>query len=91
MDSFYNLFFVDEEVLKQNIQKLLLQKSQASLSEIVKNFPIKKGIAELVGYISIAKKLESVVIDKKSYELLDIEDENGNYKKIKIPKIIFAR
>jgi len=91
MDSFYNLFFVDEEVLEQNIQKILLQKEQVSLSEIVKNFPVKKGIAELIGYISIAKKLESVAIDQDCYEVLDIKDDNGNQKKIKIPKIIFAR
>ncbi len=91
MDSFYNLFFVDEEVLKQNIQKMLLKKDQVSLSEIIKNFPIKKGIAELVGYISIAKNSTTVAIDEVNGEILDIRDENNSRKKVKIPKIIFVR
>lgn len=91
MDSFYNLFFVDEEVLEQNIQKMLLQKEQISLLQITENFPIKKGISELVGYISIAKKSQSVLIDENISEMLNIEDENKNQKKVKVPKIIFVR
>lgn len=91
MDSFYNLFFIDEELLELNIQKKLLHQEQVSLREVVKSFPVKKGVAELVGYISIAKKSRSTVIDETSNELLEIQDANGNNKKIKIPKIIFVR
>ena len=91
MQSFYNLFFIDEEVLELNIQKILLHNEQVSLSEVVKSFPVEKGVAELVGYISIAKKSDSTVVDETKSEVLDIKDENGNSKKIKIPKIIFVR
>ena len=91
MESFYNLFFINEELLELNIQKKLLHQEQVSLGEVVKSFPVQKGVAELVGYISIAKKSSSTVIDEASSELLNIQDANGNNKKIKIPKIIFVR
>lgn len=91
LESFYNQFFVDEESLEQNIRHVLLKKEQVGLSEVLKEFPVKKGVAQLVGYISIAKKSHSVVIDESCYEIVDIEDESSNQKRVKVPKIIFVR
>lgn len=91
MESFYNLFFVDEELLKRNIEKKLFQKSQVTLLEVIETYPIKKGVAELVGYISLAKNSQNVIIDESKKELLTLEDEHGKSKKISMPKIIFVR
>jgi len=91
MKSFYNLFFIDEEQLAQNIQKKLLNSSQVKLSEVLEAFPISKGIAELVGYISFAKRSENVMLDESSVEYVDIGDESGITKRVKLPKIIFVR
>ena len=91
MESFYNLFYIDEEILAQNIQKKLLNASQVKLSEVLDSFPITKGIAELVGYISLAKKSENVMMDESSVEFIEISDENGVSKRVKLPKIIFVR
>ena len=91
MESFYNLFYIDEELLLQNIQKLLLKSTQVKLSKVLEEFPISKGIAELVGYISLAKKSENVMLDESSIEFIEISDESGVSKKVKLPKIIFVR
>ena len=91
MESFYNLFYIDETQLLQNINKTLMQKPQVKLSEIIKSYPITKGISELVGYISLAKKGENVVIDEKKRESISIEDIDGRRKKVILPKIIFVR
>ncbi len=91
MESFYNLFYVDETELLQNINKTLMQKPQVKLSEIVEYYPITKGISELVGYISLAKKSESVVIDERKKESITIEDMDKRRKKVILPKIIFVR
>lgn len=91
MESFYNLFYIDEEQLAQNIQKKLLNSPQVKLSELLEEFPISKGIAELVGYISLAKKSENVMFDEQNAEYVKISDENGMNKRVKLPKIIFVR
>ena len=91
MDSFYTLFFIDEEQLAQNIRKKLLSAPQVKLSEVIEAFPVSKGIAELVGYISLAKKSEYVRIDESSVEYIEISDESGTRKRVRVPKIIFVR
>jgi len=91
MEGFYNIFFVDELELTRNIQKELLKTVQIKLSEIVKKYPIKKGVAELVGYISLAKNGDNVMINESQKETIMISDTQGNMKKIKIPKIVFVR
>lgn len=90
MESFYNLFYIDEEQLAQNIQKKLLTSNQVTLSEVLMEFPISKGIAEVVGYISLAKKSENVLFDESSLEYIEISDESGVSKRVKLPKIIFV-
>ncbi len=91
MESFYNLFYIDEALLAQNIQKALLKKPQIKLSEIIETYPISKGVAELIAYISLAKNSENVVIDEKEKGLLVISDAEGKSKKVALPKIIFVR
>jgi len=91
LESFYNLFYIDEAQLLHNINKELLKKPQVKLSEIVENHPITKGVSELVGYISLAKKGENVVIDEREKESVSIEDVDGRSKRVILPKIIFVR
>ncbi len=91
MNSFYDIFFVDEQSLKRNINEILLYKPQCSIKDIAEKFTIKKGIAELVGYLSIAKNSSSVLLDENSFESVKIEDAYGFEKFVKLPKIIFVR
>jgi len=91
MDSFYNLFFIDEALLMQNIQKELLHASQINLSKLIEKYPIKKGISELIGYVSLAKNTQDVYIDTKQKEFIEIEDTQGRKTRVALPKIIFVR
>ena len=91
MESFYDIFFVDEALLAQNIQKELLHTPQVKLSEVIEKHPITKGVAELVGYISLAKNSQNVMIDERVKEFVTLKDAQGMSKKIALPKIIFVR
>jgi len=90
LDSFYTQFYVDEEILKRNISEILLYQPQCSIRDIVERFGIKKGIAELVGYITIAKNSENTMVDETS-QTIEILDSDGLRKSVKLPKIIFVR
>jgi len=89
LESFYNLFFIDEAKLQNNINYFLQIKPQVSLLEVVEKFPVTKGVAELVSYLSIAKKDDNSIIYLDKLEKITISDENGVKKRVRIPKIIY--
>jgi hypothetical protein len=91
MQSFYHQFFIDEELLKRNIKKILKSQAQCTLEDILSEFEIKKGVAELVGYLSIAKNSDSARIDLDKKIRLRIEDFDGLKKVILMPQILFVR
>ena len=91
MESFYEIFFVDEEQLKHNINYFLQIQPQCTLEEIVQKFPITKGVSELVAYLSIAKNSSDARVDLQQQVMLEITDEHAVTKRVKIPKIIFTK
>lgn len=91
IESFLHQCYVDEALLKRRIDTLLKRRVQCTLGEVVAHFGVDKGIAELVGYYSIAKSRGTARIEKDSFETVDIADFDGNTKKVRIPKTIFTR
>lgn len=61
------------------------------MQEITGEYPITKGVAELIGYLSMAKKFPNTVLYEEHSEAIVIEDENGIFKKVQLPKIVFVR
>ncbi|MBN2824326.1 MAG: DUF3375 family protein, partial [Campylobacterales bacterium] len=91
IDSLYQQFFIDEEELHANIKKILLHQPQCSLEDISKAFGIKKGVAEVIGYLSIAKNSDNALIDNDRLVTLQIKDSNENIKSVKMPKVVFVK
>ena len=91
LNSLYDIFFVDEEKLKNNINYFLQIQSQITLEQILEKFPITKGVAELVSYLSIAKNSQNSIVDMDNKIKLIIKDEHNNTKVVSIPKIIFTK
>ncbi len=50
----YDIEEVDQGLLADRLRELLLEGQQTSLSELVTRFPVTRGAAEIVGYLSIA-------------------------------------
>ena len=91
LSGFYNIFFVDEEKLKSNINYFLQIQPQVSLFEVIEKFPITKGVAELISYISIAKNSTDTIINMDEKIKFTITDESNNTKVVSLPKIIFIK
>jgi len=82
--------FVNEEELKRNVKTVLTKLNRVSLKELISYFPVKKGIAEIVGYISVATNLKNTIFIENSYEKIEIE-HNDKKILIKVPLIIFSK
>lgn len=89
----YEQFDIDIPRLKNNIKQLLKKHLRVSLPELLKEYPVEKGVAEVVAYLDIASKNEkrhSVSADEQD-EIRIHNSQTGQTFKVKIPKIIFSR
>ncbi len=97
----YQQQWVDETQLRKNIRRLLQTQQQISLSEVLQQYPLKQGLAELVAYLNIATQRKHTVIDETASEELILHHDKKASAKHKlltvtqriayIPKIIFSR
>jgi hypothetical protein len=91
LESFYHQCYVDEALLRRQIDTLLQERPVCSLGDLAEAFGIDKGVAELVGYLSIARLDEWAQIAEDETEQLDVRDFDGNKKRVVLPKITFVR
>ena len=88
----YEQFEINIPKLKDHIKQLLLRKhGPVSLPELIREYPIEKGIAEVVAYLDIASKNEKrcTVSPNEQDEILILNAQTGHRFQVKIPKIIF--
>lgn len=80
---------IDKELLRKRIKKILKEKSQTTLLDLVENYGgLEKGLPELFGYIGIVKEFKhSISLEKTQNVVFDVE----NKKQIKIPEIILTK
>jgi hypothetical protein len=89
LTKLYAQVYVDEQILQQNIKKLLQKESQFTLIELNQAYPIKKGLSELVVYLKIAQNMESAYIEENQVEIV-IEDEYKKRKRVRMSNIVFV-
>jgi len=88
----FEQFYVDIELLRNNIKILLRTKSQVSLSELVQHYTPTKGIAEILGYMQIATGDSRHYVNDKQKESLTVQNiDTGESYKLQAPLIIFNR
>jgi hypothetical protein len=91
LSKLYAQVYVDEQLLRGNIRKLLQQRPQFSLKELNKVYPIVKGLSELVVYLKIAQNMKSSYLDENYRDEIVIEDEHGNKKRVIMQRMVFVR
>lgn len=89
-DALFDQFVVDRAKLQSRINSALQASEQISLSELTRNYPVEKGIAELVTYFSIAAE-GGAVFDEDHHEEIILHEENATEKRVRVPRVIFTR
>lgn len=90
LTKLYAQVYVDEAMLKQNIKKLLQQKSQFTLKELNEVVPIEKGVSEVVVYLKLAQNMKNTYLEERRDTML-IQDEQGKQKRVVMPRVVFVR
>jgi hypothetical protein len=89
--ALYAQTVIDKRELAANIRRALQTQSQIILSELLAEYPLRHGLAELIAYMQLASESSRAVIAGNESELVEWETENGSTRRVRLPKIIFAR
>ncbi len=88
----FEQFYVDIEVLRNNIKEALRSKTQIALSELLHLYKSQKGVSEILAYMQIAANDNRHIIKSELKEELVIENKEINKKYfLSVPLIIFSR
>ena len=88
----FEQFYVDIDVLRNNVKTILRSKAQVSLSEVLLHYETTKGIAEVLGYMQIASEDARHYLNNEREEILSITNkDDGSKYELQAPLIIFKR
>ncbi|MCA9979848.1 MAG: DUF3375 domain-containing protein, partial [Anaerolineales bacterium] len=87
LETLYTQFFVDENLLREQIDALLEEQPQATLSDVLARYPLRKGLAELLGYFAIASRTQPQGIDAQTVVAVSLAADRF----IRVPQITFDK
>ena len=90
-DALFDQVYVDKTVLLSRIRQALQTRHQISLADVLGEWPLDHGLAELVAYLSIASEDDAAVIDDSHKQTLWWTDENGTRREATLPLVVFGR
>jgi len=89
LDRVVNSTHINKVQLLKNVQRLLNDKPTVVLSEVLQEYPVTKGLAEVLGYFSLVPQNEKYLINQEETEYLQFDFENDKF--LKAPQIIFSK
>jgi flagellar motility protein MotE (MotC chaperone) len=90
-DALFEQVYVDKTQLTDQIRRSLQTRSQITLADLVEEYPLTHGLAELVAYFSLATEEQGAVIDDRHKQELSWSDAAGRMRRATLPLVIFSR
>jgi len=87
----FNLVYIDENRLRENIACELEDCGQIRLQEIIQKHPLDHGLAELISYVNLAEKDTYSLVDEDFTDSVTWTDLSGRKRNARFPRIIFNR
>ena len=91
VSSLFSQTFVDQARLVDNIRRLLPERSSTLLTDILDFYPVEQGVAEILGYLSLAESDVSVSLDETEEVVVDYRDPDGGARRARMPKATVSR
>lgn len=90
-DALFDQVYVDKPRLAGQIRRALQTRRQIALTELIADYPLEQGLAELVAYLSLASEDHQAVIDDQQTQTVHWSDRDGRARQATLPLIIFSR
>lgn len=91
LDALLAQHAVDEAELDEHIRDLLAEQPQVTLAQLAQRFPLRYGVAEIVGYLTLAGREGRADIDPNAHEVVPLPEREGQARRLRVPKVIFIR
>jgi len=90
-ERLYSQFDIDREELQARINQLLQSHSQVTLRAVVEQYPVERGLAEILVYVDIALKNKKAFVNEEIYETVILWNKfSDKHFKIQIPQIVIC-
>jgi hypothetical protein len=87
----FDQVYVDRALLASQVRRALQGRGQVGLPELVRRRPLEHGLAELVGYLSLADDAFTVVLDESVREQVSWRDPDGRERVATLPRVIYVQ
>ncbi|PID57762.1 hypothetical protein CSB45_05925 [candidate division KSB3 bacterium] len=84
-----NQFEINKESLLNRIRLRLHGSPQVTLLDVLEEYPLQDGLAELLTYFSIASQSSKHLIDDGQYDKIPLQGEHRRV--VRIPRIVFTK
>lgn len=89
--ALYTHVSINKATLLKQIESLLQENDEVSLVQVIKAYPIKHGLAELIGYLSLVQDNPHSAILPSISEPILWQDSDGNTHKADFCRIVYRR
>jgi hypothetical protein len=89
--ALYSQFVIDKAALAQHIRQALQQRTQISLAELLVQYPLRQGLAELVAYLQLAAEQGAAMADDADEDVVTWQSLAGTTMSARLPRVIFSR
>lgn len=90
-EALFEQVYVDKAALSDRIRRALQTRDQITLTTLLAEHPLERGLAELVAYLSLAAEDNNAVIDETRTENIAWTDALGRIREASMPSVIFSR
>ncbi|MBI3898375.1 MAG: DUF3375 domain-containing protein [Gammaproteobacteria bacterium] len=90
-DALFDQIYVDKAELSRRIHRMLQTRQQVALAHLLDEFPLERGLAELVCYLALAADDSKAMIDDTRMQTVTWTDDRGRTLEAHMPTVIFSR
>lgn len=91
VDLLFRQVVVDRGRLERNVRRALELRAQITLPELLAQYPLEQGLAELMTYLAIASESSDATFDEAATDLVRLGTREEVGRRARIPRIIFSR
>ncbi len=90
-DALFDHVVVDKAKLVAQVRHALQTQLQVTLGELLGEFPLEHGLAELVAYLALASEDSKALFDEVNYDVVRWVDGGNVSRSASLPRVIFNR
>ncbi|MDR2985291.1 MAG: DUF3375 domain-containing protein [Nocardiopsaceae bacterium] len=89
--ALFDQVYVDPEPLRGGVREALRSQPQVGLAELVEQYPLRQGVAELVTYLSLRDEAFAIVYDEEHRDQITWSAADGRERIATLPRVTYSR